>query len=147
MTRIHGSVVLNRPAEQVFNYLTTPGNWRRWHPSTLGVTGAIDHPLEVGEECLELFRVAGRQGKARWTVREREAPRRWVIDGTAEAGGHATITYTLTPQAGGTLFERELVYEMPGRFWKLLDWLVLRHRIGAESARALRQLKQVLEPF
>ncbi len=78
-------------------------------------------------------------------VRERVAPRRWVIDGRVEGGGGGTITYTATPHDADTTFEREFVYATPNRLLALLDRLVFRRRIEAESAEALRLLKTVLE--
>jgi hypothetical protein len=84
-------------------------------------------------------------GRVVWSVRERVAPRRWVIDGRVEGGGSGTITYTVTPHADGTTFERELVYTVPNPLLRLLDRLVLRRRIEADSAEALRRLKDVLE--
>jgi uncharacterized protein YndB with AHSA1/START domain len=145
MTRIHTTTHIDAPVERVFEYATTPGNWPDWHPSSLGVSGATDHPLGPGELVTEEFRVAGRRGRVVWTVREREAPRRWVIEGEAEGGGGGTITYTLTPDAGGTTFERELVYTISNRPLALLDRLVLRRRVAAESAEALGRLKAALE--
>jgi uncharacterized protein YndB with AHSA1/START domain len=145
MTRIHTTIRIDEPVERVFEYVTTPGNWPEWHPSSLGVSGATDHPLEPGEQVTEEFRVAGRRGRVVWTVRERDDPHRWVIDGTVEGGGGGTITYTLTPDAGGTTFEREFTYAMPNRLLALLDRLVLHRRVEAESAEALRRLKAVLE--
>jgi uncharacterized protein YndB with AHSA1/START domain len=109
MTRVYRAIEIDVPAEQVFDYVTTPGNWPDWHPSSLGVSGATDHSLEPGEQVTEEFLVAGRRGRVVWTVREREAPRRWVIEGRVEAGGGGTITYTETPHAGGTTFERAFV--------------------------------------
>lgn len=47
-TRIHTSVLIRRPSAEVFDYVTTPANWPRWHPSSLAVSGATDHPLRVG---------------------------------------------------------------------------------------------------
>ena len=91
---------------------------------------------------MEEFLVAGRRGRVVWTVRERNAPRRWAIDGEAESGGGGTITYTLTPEAGGTTFERDLTYAIPN---PLLDRLVLRRRVEAETVEALRRLKAALE--
>ena len=145
MTRIHKAIRIHTPTERVFEYATTPGNWPEWHPSSLGVSGATDHSLEPGEQVTEEFRVAGRRGRVIWTVREREAPRRWVIDGKVEDGGSGTITYTLTPDTGGTIFERELVYAMPNRVLALLDRLILRRRVAAESSQALGHLKTALE--
>ena len=129
MTRIRTIVNIDEPVERVFDYVTTPGNWPGWHPSSLGVSGATDHSLESDEEVTEEFLVAGRRGRVVWTVRERVAPRRCVIDGRVEGGGDGTITYTATPNS----------------LLALLYRLVLRRRIEAESAEALRRLKAVLE--
>lgn len=62
-----------------------------------------------------------------------------------EGGGDGAITYTLTPDAGGTIFERDFAYTMPNPLLRLLDRLVLRRRDEAESAEALRRLKSALE--
>ena len=146
MTLIRTAVEIRRPVEQVFEYVTTPGNWPRWHPSSLGVSGAADHSLDVGEQVTEAFLVAGRRGSVVWTVREREAPHRWVIDGRITTGpGGGTLSYTLSPTAAGTHFERVFVYDPPNLPLKLLDLLVIRRRIAAESSEALRRLKQALE--
>jgi uncharacterized protein YndB with AHSA1/START domain len=145
VSRVCTTVQINTPIERTFDYVTTPGNWPAWHPSSLGVSGATDHSLEPGEQVTEELRVAGRRGRVVWTVRERDVPRRWVIDGRVEGGGGGTIIYTTTPHASGTTFERELVYAMPNRLLALLDRLVLRRRVEAESAEALRRLKTVLE--
>ena len=145
MTRFYTTVDLLRPVHEVFDFVTIPGNWPQWHPSSLGVSGEADHSLEVGEQVTEAFRVAGRRGSAVWTCLEREAPRHWVIEGQVEEGGAGTITYTLTPHNGGTRFERTFVYALPNRLWEVLNRLFLRRRIAAESDEALRRLKHVLE--
>jgi uncharacterized protein YndB with AHSA1/START domain len=106
MSRIITRATIVRSPEEVFAYVTSPGHWPEWHPSSLGVTGATDHSLAVAEEVTESFLVAGRKGSAHWTVRERVEPRRWVIFGLVEGGGTGTITYALTPLDGGTAFER-----------------------------------------
>jgi uncharacterized protein YndB with AHSA1/START domain len=146
MTRIHTTTHIRRSPETVFDFVTTARNWPRWHPSSLGVSGAIDHSGQPGEKITEKFLVAGRKGEVVWTVKERVAPRRWVIEGvivSRRAGG--TITYTLTPRDGGTFFEREFIYPLPHPLFALLDVLFIRRRVEAESAEALRWLKQTLE--
>jgi uncharacterized protein YndB with AHSA1/START domain len=145
VTRIRTTIRVEVTAERLFEYATTPGNWPAWHPSSLGVSGATDHSLGPGEKVAEEYSVAGRRGRVVWTVREREAPRRWVIDGVVDGGGNGTITYTLTPDAGGTVIERDFVYAMPNVLLALLDRLVLRRRVEAESAEALRRLKAAVE--
>jgi uncharacterized protein YndB with AHSA1/START domain len=145
MTRICNSIQIRQPIEQVFDFITTPANWPQWHPASVSVGGNPDHSLLPGEAVTENISVAGRCGQVTWLVRERSAPHRWVIDGTGKDGGRATITYTLSPHPAGTNFERELVYAMPNPLLAVLDWLIIRSRMKADSIAALQRLKRLLE--
>lgn len=146
MTRIHTAANIARPIEEVFSYVTTPGHWPQWHPSSLGVSGATDHSLAVGEQVTEQFIVAGRKGHCVWTVTEREAPNRWVIT-TVVAGTNTQgqVAYTLTPTTYGAHFEREFVYHPSNILIALLDRLIVRRRVEAESIAAIDRLKAQLE--
>jgi uncharacterized protein YndB with AHSA1/START domain len=145
MTRICNSIQIRQPIEPVFDFITTPANWPQWHPASVSVGGNADHSLLPAEAVTENISVAGRRGQVTWLVRERSAPHRWVIDGTGKDGGRATITYTLTRDTAGTNFERELVYAMPNPLLAVLDWLIIRSRMKADSAEALQRLKRLLE--
>jgi hypothetical protein len=145
VTRIDKAIIIDRPLDVVFDYITTPRNWLVWHPSSLAVSGAIDHSAAPGEKIEEEFVVAGFHGKASWIVVTREAPRLWVIDGVVELGGGGTIRYFLSPANGGTQFKREFIYHAPNLLFIVLDELWIRTRIDGESATALKQLKAVLE--
>jgi uncharacterized protein YndB with AHSA1/START domain len=143
MNSIRTTVRIERPIAAVFAFATTPANWPRWHPASLGVAGATDHSLAVGEEVEEHYRVAGQEGRIVWTVTERRAPGRWAIEGSAFPDAVTSIAYTLTPEPdGATLFLRELTLSgtLPGG-----DWSVVGPVIEEESAEALRRLKAVLE--
>lgn len=129
----------------MFDYVTTVADWPRWHPSSLGVNGAIDHPAQLGEQIIEHFRVAGREGRATWTVHEREVPRSFVLTGTVGASGGGTVTYVLSAEGAGRHFERTFAYSVNSRLLSLLDPLVLRWCIARASATALQRLKAVLE--
>lgn len=147
MTRIFAATVIRQPVGRVFEYVTTPGNWPRWHPSSLAVTGATNHSLQEGEQVIEEFLVAGRLGRAVWTVVERDEPHRWTIDGTiVGSSGGGRVVYTLRRQAdGATFFERELYYQLHGPVRRVLDALVIRRRVQRESAEALWRLRERLE--
>lgn len=140
-------IVIRAPVARVFDYVTTPGHWPEWHPSSLAVSGDVDHSLRTGERVTENVRVAGRRGRVVWTVRTYEPPHRWVLDGTWEGLGAGVLTYTLSPWESGdaTFFERDFDYTPPTPLLRLLDWLVVRRRIAAESVLALRRLRAVLE--
>lgn len=147
MERVLTTVVIQRPIAEIFDYVSTPGNWPKWHPSSLAVSGATDHSLEVGEKVSEDYLVAGRRGRVVWTVAERDAPRRWTIVGDIEGGGGSggTISYTLTPTADGVRFEREFVYTLPEALLAAIDGAAVRRQVEQESEQAVRQLKSVLE--
>jgi uncharacterized protein YndB with AHSA1/START domain len=144
-TRIVTTATIERSDTAVFDYVTTPAHWPVWHPSSLAVSGATDHPLNAGEQVTEEFRVAGRRGRAVWTVAERDRPRKWVIDGAIDGRPAGTVTYALTPTAHGTRFEREFTYRAPSLWFATLNTLFLRARIQSESDDAVLQLKRVLE--
>lgn len=146
MARIYASTQISAPVEAVFDYATTPANAPDWHPTSLGVSGEIDHPVEKGERFTEELQVlAGRRVLASWTCVERTFPRTWVIEGTLGNIARGTITSRFRPQEDGTLYEREFVYSMANPLLVPIDWLVLRRRADAEARRAVRQLKERLE--
>ena len=143
--RIDCAANIGRLPADVFDFVTTPGHWPRWHPSSIKVTGKTDHSLDVGDECTEEYVVAGRHGVCVWKVLERDAPRTWKITASPQGEGSATITYTLSQAGDGTRFLRSMTYTMPNWFFGLLDSLLLRKRIQAESDEAVSRLKAVLE--
>lgn len=131
--RIQNTVDIARSSDTVFSFVTTPATWPKWHPATLAVDGATHHTLEVGEQVTEDYRSGGVLNRTRWTVIERDASRRWRIEGRGKFGEEASITYTLVPTPIGTRFERELQYRMPNRLAAWLEFLI-RRRVTEESA-------------
>jgi uncharacterized protein YndB with AHSA1/START domain len=148
-TRIVSEVDIARSPPEVFAYVTTPGHWPQWHPSSLAVSGAVDHPLEIGETVVEDFEVAGRRGRVTWRVTAREPDRLWRIAGNIDGRESGTVSYSLAPATTGTgtgtHFVREFEYRTPSLLFALLNRISLRSRIEAESAQAVRQLKERLE--
>ncbi len=138
-------ILINRAPDDVFTYVTTPSHWPDWHPSSLSVSGATDHSLTVSEEVTEEFRVAGRRGRVTWRVTQREASRSWAIVAQLAGAGSGTVAYTLTPEGTGTRFERIFTYEVKGLLFAIADRLAYHRRVTAESAEALRRLKERLE--
>src|SRR5205814_8007688 len=119
-------------------------HWPEWHTTALGVSGVIDHSLAPGESVSEEVQVVGRRSQAEWTVRERQAPTRWVIAGTLAAGANAVVTYTFAPSPTGTTFGREVVYDLPA-LWSMVNGVLVQPRLEADAQESLRRLKEKLE--
>jgi hypothetical protein len=153
LTRIRDSIEIGQPAARVFDYVTTPGYWPRWHPSSNAVHGAVDHSLQVGEQVTEDFSVAGRDGQVVWTVVERSQPSHWKIAGRIGGRLAGTVQYDLAPAAGetdasgasATRFTREFDYAAPNLLFSILNRVSLRTRIERESTAAVQGLKRELE--
>jgi uncharacterized protein YndB with AHSA1/START domain len=144
-TRIVDSVDIAAPPERVFAYVTTPANWPRWHPQSRAVSGVVDRTPQPGEKTIEDFEIAGRKGRATWTSIAVDSPRRWEFEGRSEGGGGARIVYTLSATRGGTRFERALEYRGPNLAFAIVNALRLRAVMQADSAEAVRRLKQAIE--
>ena len=143
-TRVINSVEIAKPISAVFAYVTTPGQWPKWHPSSLKVSGATDHSLEVGERVVEDFRVAGRTGQAVWVVVDSAPPRLWVIDATISGRAAGPVQYSLGEKDGNTVFYREFTYRAPNLLFVMLNAISIRRQIQAESEQAVQNLKRVL---
>lgn len=55
------------------------------------------------------------------------------------------ITYTLTPLAEGTRFEREFIYGSPTLLFAALNLISMRTHVESQSMQAVQNLKQLLE--
>jgi len=141
---IETAIVIARAPARVFEFVTTAARWHEWHPATVAVREAPDRPLTTGETMVETIAALGRRFYARWTVRACEPPRLWVI-ATTSADGDARVVYRLSPHEDGTRFERRLEYRSHRWPWCLLDGNLTRWALGRQSARALSNLKRVLE--
>jgi hypothetical protein len=98
--------------------------------------------LLIGERVEEEFKVAGSLTRVIWTVREREAPVRWVAEGRIPDHGEGRLIFALIKRNREVVFKRELAYSGPNA---LIDRLFIRPKLIAESKASLRQLKSVLE--
>lgn len=142
--RVETQIDIDQPPQAVFDYVTTPALWKTWHPATAEVRNVPNRPLSTGETALELIAVAGRRDQALWTVKLCTPPQRWEIV-TDTDNGSAHIVYQIVPIAGGSRFQRTLAFRSKHWPWRALDSTLTRWILERQSARALRQLKDVLE--
>lgn len=144
-THLVHAIDIAAPPDRVFDYVTMPANWPRWHPQSRAVRGVVDRTPRPGEQTVEEFEIAGRRGRATWTSEAVDAPRRWEFAGRNESRGGARIVYTLTPAGGGTHFERDIVYRGNNLLFVIANALKIRSVMDADSSEALRRLKRAIE--
>ena len=142
--RVQSEIEIRRVPRQVFDYITTPALWHTWHPATVEVQGVPERPLTTGETALEIISVLGRRDRATWTVTRCVTPELWEIR-TETANGVARIEYRIAAVPNGSSFHRTLEFRSRRMPWRLLDSTFTRWVLRRQSARALRNLKRVLE--
>jgi uncharacterized protein YndB with AHSA1/START domain len=145
MGRVTNTIFIHRPITGVFDLATTARTWPRWHASSLRVSGAVDHPVEVGERISDEVRIAGRTGVVEWTCVERDRPRRIVLVSAGTQGEQARLVYTLVEHDGGTTLTRTLTYRYPIPLAGLLEPLLITPLMRRDARTALDNLKALIE--
>lgn len=144
-THVVNVITLRQPPQVVYDYVTTPATWPKWHPASLAVEGATERPLGLGGEVAEEFRLAGRHGIIHWKVVEAQPPLTWRIEGEVNRRPSGEVRYKLTPEGTGTRFERDFIYRTPNLLFLVLDPIFIGPRVRAESAQGALQLTQAFD--
>jgi hypothetical protein len=123
---VENHIVIDRPADAVFDWVTTWGNLPKWLPVTAEVRkvsgGPIDKPSHIGDVLIEVVpaKVAAAPGQPavdrliQYTVVEQQDGFLWTVAGQNMIDGKPAnkiefiATYTVKALPGGnTLFSRE----------------------------------------
>lgn len=80
MHRLHETVTVDRPIDEVFAYTAQFDNVRDWDPDVAKATARSEGPVEVGSIFDLDFRMGGRIVPLVYTVLEYEAPTKIVLD-------------------------------------------------------------------
>ena len=136
------SVGIDRPAEEVFMFLTDVENRPRWISAVEEMELTSEGPLGVGSTARMVQRVLGRRMKTDILYTEYEPNRK--ISAKSTAGPMSfQLSYTLETVEGGTRLNMAVQGSAPGLF-KLAEPVVVR--ILKRSFEAdLANLKDLLE--
>lgn len=118
---VENRIVVNRPAREVFDWVTTWANLPKWLPMASGtevLRGEQGRPAELGDELLETIFPELNEKPKHYTVVARVPGKLWTVvgrdvldDGTLAPRLHAIATFTTFDLGDGTtlfcrLFER-----------------------------------------
>ena len=142
MITVEETIVVERPIEEVFAYLTDPARVPEWQSSALEAHLEGEGPMRAGSRVLEKRKFLGRQMDSTMEVLEYEPPNRFTIKASSGPVPFE-VTNTLTAAEGGTRINAVLEGE-PGGFFRLGEPLVAR-AVVRELRHNLETLKDVLE--
>jgi uncharacterized protein YndB with AHSA1/START domain len=143
---VRESVVIAATPERVWATVMDPTQLERWVTTHDSVSGAEPGPVSAGDTFTQKLRLAGKSFKVDWTVIEADEPRlaRWQGDGPA--GSTANVIYRLEPASGGTRFEYENEFALPGgALGKVAGGLLSAAPGTREARKTLERLRTLLE--
>jgi carbon monoxide dehydrogenase subunit G len=142
MARADDSVVVERPPEEVFAYLSDPATFPEWQASVLESKQESPGAITSGTRIREVSKFLGRRMETILEVTAYEPGRQFslkVVSGPIPFD----VRQNLQPVEGGTKIDVVIEGE-PGGFFKLAEPLVVR-AVGRELANNLATLKDILE--
>jgi hypothetical protein len=139
------TIVIARPAEEVFAYAVDFSRFPDWQNNVTAVRPEGDGPPGLGSRAVVARRVGPRTLSRQEEIVEFDRPRGWTVRG---GGGPLTATATgsVEPLDEGQRSRVSLTLDFEGRgIWKLLIPLVVRRQARAQLPENARRLKEVLE--
>ena len=126
LARTEHTVVVERPPDEVFDFLTDLSNLPEWQSGAVEVRGP-DEELDVGAMYVQVLKFLGRRLEATIEVTEFDPGRRFSLR-TRSGPIPFQVRHTLEPTDGGgaTRLRVELEGE-PGGVFKLAEPLVMRN--------------------
>ncbi len=143
---VRESVSIDAPLERVWEKVMDArclGEWVTTHDT---VEGAVSGAAEEGMSFTQKLRLAGKGFKVRWRIVEADPPRlaRWAGEGPRRSA--ARVVYRLSEDGGGTRFDYENEYELPGGVLGKAAGAMLSTALARrEARRSLENLKRLLE--
>lgn len=142
MVKVKTSVVINRPVEEVFEYMGDPSNNVQWQSGTIESKQTSEGPRGVGTTTQAVTQFLGKRLESTGEITEYEPNRRVGVKSTS---GPIPITATTTFEEveGGTKVTLEAEGDVSGVF-KLAEPIVARTAQRQFEGNYLT-LKDVLE--
>jgi|SRR4051794_39535694 uncharacterized membrane protein len=138
------SIDIDRPAEQVYAYVTDPTQFHEWQEGV--VSGGLKEPgpAEVGSHCQMVRRIGGADRPSTSIVTKLDPPRSWAVRGI-DGPIRAQVDVTVQPLDGSRArVAIDVDFEGYG-IGKVLVPLVVRRQAAKEMPANLQRLKARLE--
>jgi uncharacterized protein YndB with AHSA1/START domain len=145
MSAITTTIEVNRPAEDVFAYVTNPAHFVEWQHGVLSGHMDGDAPHVVGDRCQTTRKIGGTERSVTSEITHIDPPNTWgvrAIDGAIRA----IVDVTVNPLQEGRRSRVQIDLDFTGHgIGKLLVPLFVRPSARKEMPENLNRLKQRLE--
>jgi len=140
MAKADGSVTINQPIDQVFDYLVTnyPSNLQKWSPAVQQIQQTTPGPISIGTIFSQVRTVQGKPVAANIEVTDFQSMQRFALRGQG-AEQVIQVTYTLAP-VGHAATSVAVAIDLEGGFPRLAAPMVGR-QIKKEIEEDLDRLK------
>jgi ligand-binding SRPBCC domain-containing protein len=141
--RVEESIEINKPSEEVFDYVSDVGNFPQWTAHTLEVRKDTAGPPQQGDNFTVAIKSVGRRFETPYERTSYEPNRRYTDRAVGGPIPNQRWDYTFEEVPGGTSLCRAVEVESSG-ILKLLEPLQKR-AIKRQLRKDLQSLKDVLE--
>jgi len=140
------SIIINRPVEVVFNYLTTPANWLEHLPTSFEIKPEINRPLVKGEKLSEFVKIKGLSGWVNWDCIENDGRTLFTVQGSSEnfGGSRTSISYTFSQDSGRTVFNRIVKVSQNKLIMRMMEPMIKIY-VKKEANFIMTKVKDILE--
>jgi carbon monoxide dehydrogenase subunit G len=140
--RIENTRMINRPIEEVFEFLAIPENNPEWMSAVIDIERSTTGSVTLGDTFQHTVKFLGRSFHLTFEVIELEPPRRYCV---RNVGGPIEFhgCYTLEPRNGQTQFTHTLEGD-PGNLFRF-GGAVVQRAVKRIYAADLATLNDVLE--
>ena len=145
MSPITTTIEVDRPAEDVFAYVTNPARFVEWQHGVLSGHMEGDGPHAVGDRCLTTRKIGGAERSVTSEITHIDPPNTWGVR-AIEGPIRAIVDVTVRPLQDGRRSRVQIDLDFTGHgIGKLLVPLFVRPSARKEMPENLNRLKQRLE--
>jgi uncharacterized membrane protein len=142
MIKVEHSVFINRPADEVFDYIVDPAKESEWQEGVIEAGFSPGSEPGVGAEAFEKRKFMGREMISKFQVLKFEKDK-YFVGKVIEGPVPFEVTYGFARETGGTEVT-VIIQGEPGGFFKLAEGLV-RKQLQSQIALDLERAKDILE--
>ncbi len=145
MATIHRSLMIEAPAEKVFDIVDDPERLSTYVPNVSRVVDVKRSDQRLGDSFTVIYKVLGITFDEKFTVTEYKRPNRLMS--TFEGGMKGTFTWTFEGQGEQTKTNIDVHYEVgAGAIGKAVDAILLERTNDKTIADTLENLRRIAAP-